>query len=82
MTQRYDICSGRKDGSGKTQWVKIGVMFPAKEKEGFSIKFDALPLPDERGQVWVSAFPPRDGATRGSMRPDPDRPVDDSDIPF
>ena len=91
MAQRYDICTGRKDGSGKTYWVKIGAMFPAKEGEGFSIKLDALPLPDDRGQVWVSAFVPREGESRGQTarqagsrngngRSAPAEP--DDDIPF
>lgn len=60
MSTRYDICTPRKDKEGKTRFVKIGVMFPAKEGDGFAIKLDALPLPDEKGDVWIKAFPPRE----------------------
>lgn len=60
MATRYDLASGRKDKDGKTRWTKVGVMFPAKQGDGFSIKLEALPLPNETGEVWLSAFPPRD----------------------
>lgn len=68
MTQRYDILSGRADKDGKKRWTKIGVMWPAKQGEGFSIKLEALPLPNAEGEVWISAFGPRenDGAGRGA----------------
>lgn len=51
----YDICSGRPKKDGGTYWHKIGVMFP-NAKGGFSIKLDSLPVPNEKGEVWVSAF--------------------------
>lgn len=60
MTNRYDLCTGRKDKDGKTRWTKIGSMFPSKQGEGFAIKLDALPLPSETGEVWISAFVPKD----------------------
>lgn len=69
MTTRYDILTSRRDGDGKTRWTKIGVMFPAKQGDGFSIKLEALPLPNEKGEVWLSAFVPRerdDEQPRGS----------------
>ncbi len=60
MTSRYDICTGRRDREGKTRWKKIGVMFAAREGDGFAIKLDLLPLPDEKGEVWIKAFVPRE----------------------
>lgn len=60
MTQRYDLCTGRKDRDGKTHWTKIGVMFPSQQGDGFSIKLEAYPLPNDKGEVWVSAFVPKD----------------------
>jgi phenylpropionate dioxygenase-like ring-hydroxylating dioxygenase large terminal subunit len=67
-------------------------MFPAREGEGFSIKLEALPLPNEKGEVWVRAFVPKDRDDSGSVRQQtiarspqaPARssaPIDD-DIPF
>ena len=60
MSTRYDVMSPRKDREGKTRWTRIGVMFPAKSGNGFAIKLNALPLPDEKGEVWISAMEPRE----------------------
>jgi len=82
---RYDICSGSKDQNGKTRWLKIGAAFPAKSGEGFSIKLDALPLPDERGQVWLSAFVPTENAARQPVKSGARETTADDrgdDIPF
>lgn len=71
MATRYDICTGRKDNEGKTRWTKIGAMFPAREGDGFSIKLDALPLTNEKGEVRLSAFVPKprdDQQQRGGGR--------------
>lgn len=57
---RYDIISARPGKDGKTHWVRIGAMFPAREGDGFAIKLDALPLPDKDGNVWLKAAPPRE----------------------
>jgi hypothetical protein len=87
MTTRYDLCTDRKDQNDKTHWTKIGVMFPAKNGDGFAIKLEALPLPNDKGEVWVSAFVPKDkddsapparqqAPTRGGRDPL------DGDIPF
>lgn len=88
MTTRYDICTGRKDNTGKTRWTKIGAMFPAREGDGFTIKLDALPIPNEKGEVWISAFVPRERddqghkpASAGRGYAAKDDPLDD-DIPF
>ena len=59
MTTRYDLCTASKNGD-KTYWNKIGSMFPARNGDGFTIKLDALPLPNEKGEVWVSAFVPKE----------------------
>ena len=60
MARRYDIVSGRTDANGKTYWTKLGSMWPAKEGDGFSIKLEALPLPDKEGNVWIRAFVPKE----------------------
>ncbi len=60
MSNRYALMSPRKDREGKTRWTKVGVMFPAKSGNGFALKFEALPLPDEKGEVWVQAMEPRE----------------------
>jgi hypothetical protein len=92
MTNRYDLCTGRKDKDGKSHWTKIGVMFPAREGDGFSIKLEALPLPNEKGEVWISVFVPRERddnqdrrepQTRAPQRALGRGPIDISDeVPF
>ena len=59
MTDRFDLMSPRRKGD-KTYWTRVGSMFPAKTGDGWAIKLDALPLPDEKGEVWVRAFPPKE----------------------
>jgi hypothetical protein len=81
MANRYDLCTGRKDKDGKSHWTRIGVMFPAKEGDGFAIKLEALPIPNDKGEVWINAFVPKekDGQQQSQSRQSAD---DGGDIPF
>ena len=49
MSNYYNILVPRqytnKDGEEKTAFTKIGTAWPMKGKEGFSLTFDALPVP-------------------------------------
>ena len=45
MADRYRLAVPRPGKDGKTYWTNIGVMFPMKGKDGFSIIFEALPIP-------------------------------------
>lgn len=58
---RYDLISPRKDRHGKTRWHKVGAAFP-RDAGGFSLVFDALPLPDHEGNVrlMMAEAKPRD----------------------
>lgn len=47
---RYDLVSPRKGKDDKTRWFKVGAAFP-RDKGGFQLVFDALPLPDAEGRV-------------------------------
>ncbi len=82
MTQRYDLLSprARKD---KTFWVKIGAAF-VRDKGGFSLQFDALPLPDAEGRVTVMMVEPRENGDRPAPQQKGGGPLpDDFDaIPF
>lgn len=85
MTSRYDILSGRTDKDGKKRWTKIGSMWPSKQGEGFSIKLEALPLPNAEGEVWISAFVPRenDGGAPARVPANRATPIAlDDEIPF
>jgi len=52
----YDVVQAKKiPNSDKTKWINLGVAF---EKEGriSSVKLDALPIPDEKGEIWLRLF--------------------------
>lgn len=89
MADRYDILCPRTAKDGKTYFTKIGVMWPMKGgKEGFSITFEALPIPslnDGAIEVRALAMPPKpqDGQQQrqapAGRTPAPDL---DDEIPF
>lgn len=90
---RYDLVTSRKyttsNGEEKTAYHKIGSMFASRSGNGFSLKLDSLPLPNDKGEVWISAFEPRQ-EERGIPSPSPSRQRQapaantgmDDDIPF
>ena len=64
MADRYDVLVPRPQANGKTYFMKIGVMFPSKDGgDKFSIKLDALPLPNEKGEIWLMASVPMERNT-------------------
>ena len=83
--QRYDIITGRTNKAGKTHWLKLGAAFP-RDKGGFSLVFDALPLPDAEGRVSLLMVEPTDrDAPREkpvSGAPAGGAPMPDDEIPF
>ena len=83
MADRWDLMTMRKGRDGKTYYTKVGVMF-ARDKGGFSLSFEALPIgAREDGTIGVMAFPPRD---RDDRPPAAERTTRggglDDDIPF
>ncbi len=65
---RYDILTSR-ESNGKNYYTKIGTMWPL-EKGGFSLTFDALPIPtlrDGKMEVRAVAWEPKakDGGSSG-----------------
>jgi len=90
---RYDLVSPRPQKDGSTRWFKVGAAFP-RDKGGFSLVFDALPLPDAEGRVSLMMWEakPRDDHSRAgrsgahraaydAQAPDP-RDADFDPIPF
>jgi hypothetical protein len=53
MADRYDLKVARQGRDGKTYWTKIGVMFPMRERDGFNITLEAIPLQtmNDQGQL-------------------------------
>lgn len=59
--ERLDAMTVR-ESNGKSYWTKIGVAFPAKQGEGWTVLLDAMPAPTE-GQFKIllrEPLPPRD----------------------
>ena len=75
MPNHYNVLSPRsyvKDGVEKTAFTKIGVAFPMKDRDGFSVTFEALPLPSigQNGKVEcrVILMPPLDNTEETPVR--------------
>ena len=71
---RFDLISPRERKDGKTYWHKVGAAFE-REKGGYSLVFDSLPLPDKDGRVSLLMTEPleRDG-DRGALARRDDSP--------
>lgn len=80
---RYNLISPRPGKDNKTHWHKIGSAF-TRDKGGFSLVFDSLPLPDAEGRVSVLMTEPLpDDNRRDPARQAPGRGADLEDsIPF
>lgn len=59
---RYELNAVReytdRNGEKKTAWNRVGIMFPAKQGDGFTILLDAVPAPQD-GQFKIIARPPK-----------------------
>jgi hypothetical protein len=89
MADRYELKVARLGRDGKTYWTKVGVMFPMKERDGFNITLEALPLQtlNDQGQLEcrITAWEPyKDDVAAGSPPVSvlPQAPPQDPDIPF
>jgi hypothetical protein len=67
MADRYDAIAAREytasDGTRRTTFTRIGVAFPMREKDGFSIQLDAMPAPvDGQFKIMLMVPKPREQA--------------------
>lgn len=68
MTKRYDVMSPRKrKDSEKPYWHRVGTAWEGEK--GISITFDSLPIPDDKGEVRVLLFEPREKEATATSRP-------------
>lgn len=78
--QRLDAVSVR-ESNGKSYFNRIGVAFPSKTGEGYSVLLDAIPAPvDGQFKILLMVPKPRDGDTgRQQSKPaaDPFGDLDD-----
>lgn len=77
MADYYELSAPverESQGQTKTYWInRVGVMFPAKNGDGFTILLDAVPTSAASGQIKIIAKPPRprddrDGGGHGQNR--------------
>lgn len=94
MTSRYDAVAVRRykdrDGNEKSQFTTIGTAWPMKDKDGFTVRLNAVPAPAD-GEFVILLMPPRQkddnrasGQSRGNapgQQANFSRDLDD-DIPF
>lgn len=78
---RYDLLSPRPKKDGGTSWHKVGAAFP-RDKGGFSLVFDSLPLPDKEGRVSLMMWEAKqrdDGRQQGGQA---QRDTFNDEVPF
>ena len=92
MKKQYTVTQGRKrrNDAEKTDWTRLGIAWA--DSKGMRVKLNALPLPDENGEVWFNVFPDdgekRQGGGNSNYQASPQQqaqPVNgnmNDDIPF
>lgn len=62
MSDRYEAVAVRRyedrDGNEKTAFTNIGVAWPMKERDGYSLRLHAMPAP-ENGEYVILLMPPK-----------------------
>lgn len=92
MVDRYDALSVVEGRNGKKFWTKIGVAFPTRSGNGYSVFLDYVPVAtNEDGKIAIMLMEPKERDDRPSRdRDEPERrerggkkqdPLED-DIPF
>lgn len=54
MEVDYKVVQGKSTGNGKSIWLNVGAAFKRGDK--FSLKLDVMPLPNEKGEVWLQLY--------------------------
>tara|TARA_R100001509_G_C4679617_1_gene153050 strand:- start:240 stop:494 length:255 start_codon:yes stop_codon:yes gene_type:complete len=84
MKKMFNVVQGqkRRNDPEKTDWVKLGIAF--EDSKGMRIKLNALPIPNEEAEIWLSLFPMDDkfkGSDQSSQGNLPANDLDD-EIPI
>jgi hypothetical protein len=85
--ERFDAVCPREGKDGKTYFTNIGKAFPNRTG-GYSVRLNALPIPNKEGDVTILLLPEREKDERRAppaRRPAPQKRVPDEDedeIPF
>jgi hypothetical protein len=82
MTERLDALSVR-ESNGKSYFTKIGVAFPSRNGNGYSVLLDAIPAPTEgQFKILLMEPKPRDSGNASASQDFNRVPVDlDDEVP-
>jgi hypothetical protein len=79
MTERLDALTVR-ESNGKSYFTKIGVAFPSRNGNGYSVLLDAMPAPTD-GQFKILLMEPKE-RDQGAPRQQQRQPAyDDDEVP-
>lgn len=56
-TQRLEALAATKGSNDKTYWRKVGVAFPLKNREGYSLKLEFMPAPTDGSFEFILVEP-------------------------
>ncbi len=82
MADRYEVLSPRVGNDGKTYFTRMGIAFPMKDRDGYRVMLEAVPLPslkDGKLECVLLLMPPKDGQRPAGKSRDDDF---DQPIPF
>ena len=82
MTQRFNALTVR-ESNGKSYFTKIGVMFPNRTGNGFTLMLDAVPASvDGQYRILLREPQERDGGSRGNNGGSNVPPPFDDEVPY
>lgn len=80
----FNVVQGqkRRNDPDKSDWVKLGIAF--EDSKGMRIKLNALPIPNQEAEIWLSLFPMDDKGKSGGQSSQQNNSSDnfDDEIPF
>ncbi len=67
MKKMFNVVQGqkRRNEPEKSDWVKLGIAF--EDSKGMRIKLNALPIPNQEAEIWLSLFPMDDKGKSGGQ---------------
>ena len=84
MKKMFNVVQGqkRRNDPDKSDWVKMGIAF--EDSKGMRIKLNALPIPNQEAEIWLSLFPMDDKGKSGGQSSQQNNSSDNfnDEIPF
>jgi hypothetical protein len=81
--KRYNVSQAKEvPNRDKPVWIRVGVAFDKEDGKPPRIKLEALPIPDQNGDIWLSLFEDDRQQQGPATSAQPAPGFDDTDIPF